>query len=127
MAKFTTVDEYLASLAEPLREVGETVRPVIDAVLPGAGAVWHGSPVWSVGSAPGRAPVCLLKAYPSYLTFGFWRGRAISDQSGRMETAGGMAHVKLRTAADVDTALFTDWLRQARDLEAAHASTGEER
>ncbi len=25
--------------------------------------VWHGHPVWSVGSDPGRSPVCLLKAY----------------------------------------------------------------
>lgn len=124
MAKFTTVDEYLASLAEPLRGVGETMCSVIDTVLPEAGALWHGSPVWSLGSAPGKSPVCLLKAYPSYLTFGLWRGREVSDPSGRMDTAGGMAHVKLRTAADVDADLFSDWLSQARDLERAHAPTG---
>ncbi|MBO0686815.1 MAG: DUF1801 domain-containing protein [Candidatus Dormibacteraeota bacterium] len=124
MAKFTTVDEYLTSLAEPLREVGESMCSVIDTVLPDAGALWHGCPVWSLGSAPGKSPVCLIKAYPSYLSFGLWRGREISDPSGRMDTTGGMAHVKLRTAADVDADLFSDWLRQARDLESAHASVG---
>ena len=127
MAKFTTVDEYLATLGEPLRQVGETIRPLIDAVLPRAGAIWHGCPVWSLGSAPGRRPICLLKASPSYLTLGLWRGREISDRSGRMEVARGMAHTKLRTTADIDAALFTDWLRQARDLEAAPASSGGER
>jgi hypothetical protein len=34
-----------------------------------------------------------------------------------MDTTGGMAHVKLRTAADIDAELFTHWLTQARDLE----------
>lgn len=43
------------------------------AVLPGVGAIWHGQPVWSMGTVPSKVPVCLLKAYPTYLTFGFWR------------------------------------------------------
>ena len=117
MAKFANVDEYLASLSGPLRDIGEKLAPVIDAVLPGAGAVWQGHPVWSLGAAPGKNPVCLLKAYTSYVTFGFWRGREITDPSGRMDTSGGMAHVKLRTTDDVDSELFTDWLKQARELE----------
>jgi hypothetical protein len=117
MGTFTCVEEYLASLTGPLAEAGEKTRPVIDAVLPGAGAIWHGHPVWSLGATAGKTPVCLLKAYPSYLTFGLWRGREISDPSGRLDTRKGMAHVRLRTTADVDAELFTDWLRQARDLE----------
>jgi hypothetical protein len=32
---------------------------------------------------PGKAPVCLLKAYTSYLTFGFWKGREIAARAGR--------------------------------------------
>lgn len=32
-----------------------------------------------------------------------------------------MAHVKLRTVADIDGELFTGWLDQARDLETAAA------
>lgn len=117
MAKFTTVDEYLAAQPEPLRSIGERLVPIIDAVLPGAGALWQGHPVWSLGAAPGKQPVCLLKAYSSYVTFGFWRGREVIDDSGRMDTTRGMAHVKLRTAADIDVELFTSWLTQARDLE----------
>ena len=104
-------------MPEPLREIGKRTRELIDAVLPGAGALWHGHPVWSLGPGPGKAPVCLLKAYSSYLTFGFWKGREITDPSGRMQTGQGMAHVKLRSVADIDPVLFTDWLRQLRELE----------
>ena len=117
MAKFTTVDEYLAGQPEPRRAIGEKLVPIIDAVLPGAGALWQGHPVWSLGPAPGKNPVCLLKAYTSYVTFGFWRGREIVDGSDRIDTTGGMAHVKLRTVADIDAEQFTGWLTQARDLE----------
>jgi hypothetical protein len=117
MAKFTTIDDYLAAQPEPLRAIGETLVPIIDAVLPEAGALWQGHPVWSLGARPGKNPVCLLKAYTSSVTFGFWKGREIIDSSGRMETTSGMAHVKLRTAADIDIDLFTGWLTQARKLE----------
>ncbi|GAA3605907.1 hypothetical protein GCM10022419_108390 [Nonomuraea rosea] len=117
MAKFTTVDEYLAAQPEPLRAIAEKLLPIIDAVLPGAGALWQGHPVWSLGAAPGKNPVCLIKAYTSYVTFGFWKGRELVDDSGRMDTTGGMAHIKIRTAADIDAELFTAWLMQARDLE----------
>ena len=62
--------------------------------------------------------MCYLKAASRHLTFGFWRGAAIVDPAGRLETGGQvMAHVKLRTVADVDPALFAGWLRQAVALE----------
>lgn len=115
-----TVEEYFASLPAGLRVVAERLQPILDSELPGAGAVWHGHATWSLGDAPGKSPVCLAKAYPSYLTFSFWRGQAIQDPSGRLESgARGMAGVKLRTVDDIDPDLFADWLRQARALEAA--------
>ncbi|KJK57486.1 DUF1801 domain-containing protein [Saccharothrix sp. ST-888] len=121
MSKPTSVEEYLAALAEPLREVGEKARAVVDEALPGvAGALWHGHPTWSLGAAPGRNPVCFVKAYSSYVTFGLWRGQAVADPSGRLEPgAREMASVKLRGLADIDAGLFADWLRQASELGAA--------
>jgi hypothetical protein len=117
MGKFPTVDDYVAAQEEPLRSIGAALVRIIDAALPGTGAMWQGHPVWSLGAAPGRNPVCLLKAYKSYVTFGFWRGRELDDPTGRMQTASGMAHVKLRTVADIDAALFAAWLKQAGELE----------
>ncbi|WP_433241278.1 DUF1801 domain-containing protein [Streptosporangium sp. CA-135522] len=122
MAKFANVDEYFAALAEPLREVGEKVRSVIDGALPGVeAALWHGDPTWSLGAAPGKAPVVFVKASAAYLTLGLWRIQEISDPSGRIQPMSrpGMGSVKLRSVADIDVELFTDWLRQARELEPA--------
>lgn len=113
MPKSNTVQEYVAALPEALREVGEKMVPIIEGVLPGRSAIWHAHPVWSLGDAPGKDPVCLLKGYSSYVTFGVWLGREIDDPSGRMDTSGGLAHVKLRGVDDIDAELFTDWLTQA--------------
>ncbi len=119
MAKFATVDAYLSALPAAQRELADELLPLIEAALPGAGALWHGHPVWSAGGAPGKAPICFLKGYSTYLTFGFWRGAEITERSERLEAgARAMAAVKLRTPADLDADLFAGWLRQARDLEA---------
>lgn len=122
MAKFTTVEDYLASLPESQRQITDKLLPLIETALPGAGALWHGHPVWSLGPAPGKSPVCYLKAYSAYVTFGFWKGQALSDPSGRLQPgAREMAAVKLRSLDDIDTDLFTGWLHQARTLEEAAA------
>ncbi|MGI5492385.1 DUF1801 domain-containing protein [Microtetraspora malaysiensis] len=118
MTKPATVHEYIASLPESHREIGAKLLPVIEEVLPGVGAVWHGHPVWSLGPAPGKQPVAFVKAYANYLTFGLWRGQEIDDSSGRLEPAArAMAAVKLRSVDEIDAELFADWLRQGRDLE----------
>ncbi|SEG73614.1 hypothetical protein SAMN04489712_110132 [Thermomonospora echinospora] len=118
MTTSTTVEEYLASLSEAQRQIADKLLPLIEQVLPGTGAMWHGHPVWSLGDKPGKSPVCLLKAYSSYVTFGLWRGQQVNDPSGRLEAgARTMATVKLRTPDDIDGDLFTDWLHQARALE----------
>jgi hypothetical protein len=111
-----TVQDYVATLPESQREITGKLLPLIEQVLPGAGAVWHGHPVWSLGPTPGKSPVCLVKAYPRHVTFGFWRGQALGAD--RLEPgAREMASVKLRSVADIDTEVFIDWLRRARDLE----------
>ncbi|WP_329521932.1 DUF1801 domain-containing protein [Spirillospora sp. NBC_01491] len=123
MAKFATVQEYIASLPEAQQQIAGEVLALIEKVLPGAGALYHAHPVWSLGPAPGKSPVCYLKAYSAYVTFGFWRGQEITDASGRLEpSARTMAGVKLRAPADIDADLFTTWLQQARALETPAAS-----
>jgi hypothetical protein len=117
MTGYATVDDYVSAQPEALRVTAEKLVALIDTVLPGRGGLWHGHPVWSLGAAPGKNPVCLVKAYPSYVTFGIWRGREITDGSGRLDTTGGMPHVKVRTPEDIDADVFTRWLDQARALE----------
>lgn len=113
------VDRSVEGLAEPVRAIAERTRSVVDAALPDVPAgLWHGHPAWSTG-APGKGPVCLVKAYAGYVTLGFWKGQALTDPSGRLEAGSReMASAKLRSLDDIDQALFNDRLRQARDLEA---------
>jgi hypothetical protein len=115
IAKYATVDEYICAIPEPLRAVATNARRVIDANLKGAeSAIRWAHPTWSFG----KRPVCYLKAASNHITFGFWHGASIDDPSGRLETSGEvMAHAKLRTERDIDRALFTNWLKQARAIE----------
>ncbi|MEV0424990.1 DUF1801 domain-containing protein [Micromonospora sp. NPDC050495] len=112
------VTTYLAGLETPLREAGEKLRTVIDVALPAAtAAMWHGHPVWGLGDRPGQTPICLVKAYASYLTFGLWHGQDVVDDTSRLAPgARRMASVKLRAVDDIDPELFTSWLRQAYGL-----------
>ena len=114
MAKYATIDEYIAALPAELGEVAAAARRVIDARLDGAeSAIKWAHPTWSLG----KRPICYLKGASKHVTFGFWQGASIDDQSGRLVTSGEvMAHTKLRTRDDVDEHLFADWLRQAREL-----------
>ncbi|EWC60511.1 hypothetical protein UO65_4179 [Actinokineospora spheciospongiae] len=115
MPKFATVDEYTAALAEPLREIVEGMRPVLSGALPEATeGLFHGAPTWSVG----KARVCFVKAHGSHVAFALWRGQDVEDASGRLEAMSNrMAQVRLRSASDIDPAVFAGWLRQALALE----------
>ncbi len=113
-----TLPGYVAALPESQRPTVEKLLSVVESVLPGAGAIWHGHPVWGLGAAPGKSPVCLVKPYASYVTFALWRGQEFIDSSGRLEPGSKtMAGVKLRSVDDIDVNLFSDWLRQALALE----------
>ncbi|WP_066373285.1 DUF1801 domain-containing protein [Herbidospora mongoliensis] len=110
----TTIDEYVATLPELQRDLALRLLPLIETAFPGAGAVWHGHPVWSRGDRPGKDPVCFIKSYPSHLTFGLWHGQRVADPSGRLAPGSReMASVKLRDPGDLDPGLFGEWLAQA--------------
>ncbi|MBM7774919.1 hypothetical protein JOD54_005123 [Actinokineospora baliensis] len=114
----TTVAEYNATLSAEHQEIAGALAELIETVVPGTGAVWHGHPVWSLGAAPGKQPVCLVKAYTKYVTFGLWRGQEVTDPSGRLVAgAQGMASVKIAAVDEIDEAQFADWLRQVKELQ----------
>ncbi|OKJ40094.1 DUF1801 domain-containing protein [Streptomyces sp. CB01580] len=122
MGKFAPVEEYVAGLATgPFRDIVEKLIPLIDAALPDANsAVYHQAPTWSAGEAPGKGPVCYVRAYSKYVTFGFWRGQELDDPSGRLQPGARiMGQAKLASVDEIDEKLFADWLKQAGELEAA--------
>jgi hypothetical protein len=59
MAKYATIDDYIAALPGELPAVADAARRVIDARLEGAdSAIKWAHPTWSLG----KLPVCYLKA-----------------------------------------------------------------
>ena len=117
-AKPTTIDEYVAAPAEPLASVVTLLREKFDLALPETSTeLWHGHPVW----LDDDLPVAGFKAYPTFITVLFWRGQAITDDSGRLNASGSaeMSEYKLKGVDDFDSDLFDGWLKQVRELEAA--------
>ncbi|MDJ0349090.1 DUF1801 domain-containing protein [Cryobacterium sp. PH29-G1] len=117
-AKPTNIDEYVATPTEPLASVVGLLREKFDLGLPETSTeLWHGHPVW----LDDELPVAGFKAYPTFVTVLFWRGQAITDDSGKLNASGSaeMSEYKLRGVDDFDDALFDGWLQQVRELEAA--------
>jgi hypothetical protein len=121
VGKYASVEEYLADLAEPFRQVGERMRTIIDLALPESPlTLWEGDPTWSLGPEPGQGPICSLRANPLYLVFDLAHGQDIEDPSARLEPGPDRsAQVKLHTMDDVDEVVFDVWLREARNVEIA--------
>jgi hypothetical protein len=122
-----SIESYIATLDEPLAAVAITLRDHIDSSIPGAERrIWHGHPVWMVGSKP----VAGFKAYPKYVTFMLWRGQEVADETGSLQAAGsaGMATVKVSNAAKVHGPVLRHWLEQAAALESVSpgAESGQE-
>ncbi|TFD67100.1 DUF1801 domain-containing protein [Cryobacterium sp. Hb1] len=116
--KPSNIDEYVAVPAEPLASVVDLLRTTFDLGLPEtATELWHGHPVW----LDDNVPVAGFKAYPTFVTVLFWRGQAITDDSGKLNASGSaeMSEFKLKSVDDFDSDLFDGWLRQVRELQAA--------
>lgn len=114
----STIADYVAKPTGPLADVVTALRAKLDIGLPETSTeMWHGHPVWMDDGVP----VAGFKAYPTFVTVLFWRGQAISDDSGKLNASGSaeMAEFKLRTVEDIDETLFDGWIEQVRELEAA--------
>jgi len=113
----TTIAAYVEAAAKPLVGVVNAVRAKFDIGLPNTSTeLWHGHPVW----LDDGIPVAGFKAYPTFVTVLFWRGQAISDDSGKLNASGSaeMAEFKLRSMDDLDDALFDGWIKQVSELDA---------
>lgn len=110
----SSVEEYIAGIAEGLRPVAEEARRIIlDALPDSEEAIKWAQPTYRVA---GRH-VAYLKASKKHVTFGLTQGRELDDPDGRLEGSGQqMAHVKLVALDDIDEPQFRAWLQQAAAL-----------
>lgn len=106
MAKIATIDEYIETLAEPLREIATQLRALMDKEFPKTtGKVWHGHPVWM----DRKNPVAGFKDHTSYVTYMIWRGQEHSEAA----VPRGMASRKISSVADIEDVQAADWLRES--------------
>lgn len=118
----TTIDGYIAGLNEQLAAVAVTLRDHINSSLTSTGGrMWHGHPVWMIGSKP----VAGFKAYPNYVTFMLWRGQDIDDDTRSLQPTGkgSMATIKVAHAAEVHGPALRHWLERASELESVSAAS----
>ena len=113
MAKYETVDAYIATLDGWQHDVVATLRGIIREVAPEAlEAIKWSQPVYEI-----NGPFCYLKAYKNNVNFGFWRGAELEDRNGLLEGSGAkMRHVKLTDTQSIDRDAFAGLVREAGNL-----------
>jgi hypothetical protein len=124
MAAERTVDAYVAALPDGQREIAEAVRRLVRSAAPEAREAFK----WAQPVFESNGPFAYLKAFPRYVTFGFWRGVEVDGGRGVLETSGSkMAHIKLRQASDIDEAARADMVREAVRLNAEKGDPSRQR
>jgi hypothetical protein len=116
MAGERTVDAYIEGLDDWRGEVVAAVRGVIREAAPDA----RESIKWAQPVYESNGPFAYIKAFPTSVNLGFWRGAELDDEDGRLVGEGDrMRHVKLGGTGDVDPVLFGRWVGQAVELNRA--------
>ena len=108
-----TVDSYIAGLEEWKGEVVSSIRRIILKSAPGV----KESIKWVQPVYESNGLFAYIKAFQNAVNFGFWRGVDINDPKGLLQGTGSkMRHVKLTSLDDIDESTFSDFIRQAIEL-----------
>jgi hypothetical protein len=68
-------------------------------------------------------PFAYIKAFPSSVNLGFWRGAELDDPDGLLEGGGDrMRHIRLRSVDDIREEAIGAFVRQAVDLNRARGN-----
>ncbi len=99
MGKFASVDDYIATLDAQRAAIVRSLRALVLASVPDATEVikWA-QPVYELGG-----PFAYIKAYARYVNLGFWRGAALDDPAGLVQSGGEkMGHVRITSLDELD-------------------------
>lgn len=108
-----TVDGYIKKLEQIKGEIVTKIRQIILDVSPDI----KESIKWAQPIYESNGPIAYIKALKNHVNFGFWRGIDIVDPKGILQGSGEkMRHIKLKNLADIDENLFSDFIRQAIEL-----------
>jgi len=110
----SSVEEMLSALDANQRAIVEALRALVKKTDPQATeALKWGMPVFE-----DNGMLCYIAPMSNTVNFGFYQDASeFDDPNGLLEGTGKkMRHVKLRSAGDIQKALFTKWLRRAVEL-----------
>ena len=108
-----SVDSYITGLEGRKGEIVARVRKVVLQAVPEA----KESIKWAQPVYESNGPFAYIKAFKNDVNFGFWRGVDINDPKGLLQGTGSkMRHVKLTSLDDIDESTFSDFIRQAIEL-----------
>ncbi len=102
---------YSEAQSRPFRTICDTLRELIDTVLPKASAkVWHGSPVWFIDDNP----VVGYSATAKSVNLLFWNGQAFDEPALKSVGKYQAAQAVFRDAAELDLTTLRRWLKKAK-------------
>ncbi len=108
-----TVDDYIASAPVPHKAVLAELRQVVMTACPETEvSIKWGQPVFEC-----NGPFAWMKAFPRYVSLGFWRGAELPDPDGVLKGSGSrMRHVKITEPQHVPVAKIDALVRAAVKL-----------
>jgi hypothetical protein len=108
-----TVDEYVASYGGWQAEAITAIRQIVREAAPKATE----SVKWAQPVYEENGPFAWIKAYKTYVNFGFWRGTQIADPQGLLLGDGDrMRHVKITSLADIKKPALKRFVGEAARL-----------
>lgn len=109
------VDAFVAKLPAQQQEAIEVLRQLMEKHAPKvAEVISYNQPTWK-----GKKMVATLSPSSSHVTFVFSKGAAFTDSHGLLEGSGKTAkHIKVTSAAAINTAAIRDYIAQAVKLDA---------
>jgi hypothetical protein len=106
----TTIDEYAGGLGDWRADVVRRLDALVHEHAPAATA----SIKWAQPVFESDGPFAYIKAFPSSVNLGFWRGAELDDPDRLLEGDGDrMRHVRLRSVDDIRDDVFGAYVRQA--------------
>ena len=107
----TYIDQHSGWQADVLQALDGLVRAAAPAV---SASIKWGQPVYD-----SRGPIAYLKAFPTSVNLGFWRGADFEDSKGLLQGDGArMRHLRIGSIDEVDPAVIQGFVRQAVALNA---------
>ena len=113
MRKVTTIAAYVKVLPEPHKAIVHQLVDIIQDTAPQLElAVEDSQPVFRH-----RGPCICVKVTSRYVQLGFWRGSALDDPDGILQSTGTqMRHIRLSELDDIDVARVAKLVSQAAEL-----------